>query len=97
MIRTFVRLCLVLVALTGLPAIVSSTGSAMAAAEKPATMDINSASVDQLKSLPGIGDAYAKKIVAGRPYTRKDELVRKKILPQGTYDKLKDQIIAKQK
>lgn len=97
MIRTFARLCLVLLALTVLPAIVFSTGSAMAAAEKPATMDINSASVDQLKSLPGIGDAYAKKIVAGRPYTRKDELVRKKILPQGTYDKLKDQIIAKQK
>ncbi len=61
-----------------------------------AVLDINSATADQLKVLPGIGEAYSQKIVAGRPYARKDQLVSKNIVPQATYDKIKDSIVAKQ-
>jgi DNA uptake protein ComE-like DNA-binding protein len=66
------------------------------AAPKGELMDINTATAAQLATLPGIGDAYAKKIVDARPFARKDELVSKKIIPQATYDKIKNDIIARQ-
>jgi competence protein ComEA len=74
----------------------SAAAPTMAAAKSGDLLDINSATVDQLKALPGIGDVYSKKIVAGRPYARKDQLVSKNIVPQATYDKIKDMVIAKQ-
>jgi competence protein ComEA len=65
-----------------------------AAAANPAPLDINTATADQLKAFPGIGDAYSKRIIDGRPYTAKNQLVTRGILPQVTYDKIKDKIIA---
>ncbi len=70
-----------------------------AAAPAPAAdlLDINSASLEQLQALQGVGDVRAKAIIAGRPYKGKDELWQKKIVPKGVYNKIKGQIIAKQK
>ncbi|ACK51729.1 helix-hairpin-helix motif protein [Methylocella silvestris BL2] len=70
---------------------------AKAATPAAALLDINSASEPELQALPGIGDKRAADIIKGRPYKGKDELVQKKIIPQGVYDKIKGQIIAKQK
>ena len=71
------------------------TKAAAAKPEKADLLDINTATPDQLMQLPGVGQAYAKRIVDGRPYTAKNQLSSRGIVPDGTYQKIADQIIAK--
>ena len=73
----------------------AATDKKAAKAEKKPLVDINSASKDELTALPGIGDAYSQKIIDGRPYANKAQLLSKKILPKATYDGVKAQIVAK--
>jgi competence protein ComEA len=100
------RILVVLLALTLLGGMAVGQSSEKASkASKPTAaasksgdlVDLNSASKEQLEALPGIGDKYSQKIIDGRPYKGKNDLVRKKIIPQTTYNKIKDKVIAKQK
>jgi competence protein ComEA len=70
--------------------------SKMAPAAKDAKIDINTATKDELMAFKGIGDKYSDKIIAGRPYAKKDQLLSKNILPEATYKKIQAQIIASQ-
>jgi competence protein ComEA len=72
----------------------ASKSAATTAATPDNKLDINTATADQLKAFPGIGDAYSKRIIDGRPYTAKNQLVSRGVLPEGVYNKIKDSIIA---
>ena len=95
---TRLTLPLLLAALMVTPALAADTKAARdrtkADNTRSAPVDLNSATADELEALPGIGKATAKKIIEHRPYARKDELVEKKIVSRGTYDKIRDRVVA---
>lgn len=94
--KKFVRALITGLALLSVPVLSSQEKPASSTTQK-APININTASADTLKTIPGIGDAYSAAIIKGRPYKRKDELADRKIIPQATYEKIKGLIIAKQK
>ncbi len=99
--RKLLLILLTTLALAAAPAAQTAANKGAAKTDKSTAkagpqIDLNSATAQQLKTLPGIGDAYAAKIIQNRPYANKTQIVSKAGVPQATYDKIKDQIIARQ-
>ena len=96
-IGNFVIALVLILTLSAIGSAQNNTPSKAATTTKRAALlDLNSATKKELMAMPGIGDAYSQKIIDNRPYRAKNELVQKKILPEATYEKIKDLIIAKQ-
>jgi competence protein ComEA len=94
--KTLLAAIVAAVVFTAAPTLASQYEPVLIAQAKETQIDINRAKADELMTLKGIGEARAAAIIKGRPYTRKDELVQKKILPESVYNEIKDKIIAKQ-
>jgi len=75
----------------------TTTATPKSASDSSTLVDLNSASKEELEALPGIGKVYSQKIIAGRPYANKRQLVTRSIVPQATYDKMSGKVIARQK
>jgi competence protein ComEA len=73
----------------------TSPSATTAPADKTEMVDLNSATVTELKALPGVSDSDAAKIIQGRPYTDKSQLVTKKVVSDATYEKIKDHVVIK--
>ncbi len=96
-LRVLVGACFLIAVMGFVVSAPLGSGLVLVAAKKADLLDINTATAEQLKALPGIGDAYSDKIIKGHPYNREDELVQKKIVPRATYEGIKYKIVVKRK